>query len=147
MESVLVQTVAALGAVLVLGQLLLSLPAARHVMSYVDRLEGVALDAGGAAVTVVMTGGGPGQNAFLLVNGQQAASFATEAVRINVKAGDLLEIDGSRLDGEASFEVVGVAGGVSAPAVGTRVVTRRGVVSLERVEFEAEPAAEPAGGD
>ncbi len=135
LERVLVQAVIALGVTLLLAQFLLTIPATRYVMSYVDRLEGVALDSGGASVTVLMTGGSPGQGARLLVNGRYAGAFATGLVRVQVKGGDLLEIDGTGLAGGGSFKVIAVTGGVSRPAVGDTVETQRGVSSLGRVEF------------
>lgn len=136
LEGVLIQSVIALGLVCVLGQFLLTVPAARYVMSYVDRLEGVALDPGGASVTIVLASGSPGQGARLFVNGRQAGTFATGMLWVQVSGGDLIEVDGSGLTGEGRFEVVASSGGVSAPAVGLKVTTRRGAASLGRVEFE-----------
>lgn len=136
LERVLVQAVIAFGLVCVLAQFLLTVPAARYVMSYVDRLEGVALDPGGASVTVVLSNGSPGQAARLLVNGRRAGTFATGMLRVEVSGGDLLEVDGTGLTGEGLFAVIATSGGVSAPAVGLEVRTHRGVTSLGRVGFE-----------
>lgn len=136
LERVLVQVVVVLGLVLIASQLLLTIPAVRYVMSYVDRLEGVALDPGGASVTVSLVSGSPAQGARLLVNGEPAATFSTGLVRVAVAGGDLIEIDGTGLSGEGRFKVVAVEGGVSSPQVGLEVQTAAGVASLGRVEFE-----------
>jgi len=135
-EALLLQLVVALGVIVVLSQVLLTMPGARYVMSYVDRLEGVALDPGGPSVTVLMSRGNPGHAAYLLVNGQRASSFALGIITVGVNAGDLLEVDGTGLDGDGTFQVAATTGGVLAPAKGSEVVTHRGVTSLGRVEAE-----------
>ena len=135
-EAVLVQAIVALGLVLVASQLLLTTPAARYVMSYVDRLEGVALWEAAPTVTIALISGTPGHRAHVLVNGQRAANFVTGQARLLVGQGDLLELDGTGLEGEGTFEVVDLAGAVKAPPVGFRVTTRNGVTSLGRVEIQ-----------
>lgn len=108
-------------------------------MSYVDRLEGVSLEAEGASVTVALARGGPASSAYLLVNGERAAAFVTSEVRLAVKGEELLEVDGTRLDGEAVFVIVETSGGVKFPAPGAKVTTRKSVGSFGRVEFETAP--------
>ncbi|MCL6581311.1 MAG: hypothetical protein K6U08_06835 [Firmicutes bacterium] len=135
-ERVLVQAVVALGVTVVLAQLLLTFPAARLVMSYVDRLEGVPLTSGGATVTVALMSGEPAHAAYLLVNGERAASFASGVVRVVVRPGDLLEVDGTGLTTQGVFAVTQVTGAVVAPTVGLRVTTDRSVARLGWVELE-----------
>jgi len=136
-ERVLVQAVVALGVTVVLAQFLLTLPTARLVMSYVDRLEGVPLASGGATVTVSLMSGEPAHAAYLLVNGERAASFASGVVRVVVRPGDLLEVDGTGLTAQGVFAVSQVTGGVVAPTVGLRVTTDRSVARLAWVELES----------
>ncbi len=140
-ESLLIEVAVALGVVLLCVQFLLSLPTVRYVMSYVDRLEGVALEDPWPSVTVVLLEGEPAGSAYLLVNGRRAAAFALGQVRVRVAPGDLLEVDGTDLEGEGVFEVVETRGGVAAPAPGDRVTTRGGVSSLGRVVLSS-----PGGG-
>lgn len=137
MEAVLIQAVVALGLVVVLSQVLLTIPAARYVMSQVARLEGVALWEETPTVTIALRAGSPGRAAAVLVNGERAATFASDQVRLRVRPGDLLEVDGTGLDGEGVFEVVETTGGLRVPALGERVVTRGGVRSLGRVEVSS----------
>jgi hypothetical protein len=138
-EAVLVQAVIALGLVLIASQLLLTTPTARYVMSYVDRLEGVALWEAAPSVTIALVSGTPGRQAYVLVNGERAANFATGQARLLVGPGDLLELDGTGLDGEGVFEVVETTGAVTSPSLGLRVTTCRGVSSLGRVETTSGP--------
>jgi len=133
---VLVQALVALALVLVAGQFLLTVPAARYVMSYVDRLEGVALGDDGPTITVVLVEGGSWDNAFLLVNGERASGFSGGQVRVAVAEGDLIEVDGTGLDAKAIFEIAETSGGVTAPAVGQTVVTEGGIGSFGRVECQ-----------
>lgn len=139
LEAVLVQAIVAFGVVLIAAQVLLTLPAARYVMSYVDRLEGIPLSEGRPSVTIVLSEGAPPQSAALLVNGKRAAGFSGGQITVNVLDGDLLEVDGTALDGQGVFEVIAVGRGVTAPAVGSRAVTDGGVATLGRVELEGEP--------
>jgi len=138
-DALLIQAIVALGVVVVLSQLLLTVPAARYVMSYVNRLEGVALDPGGASVTVALESGAPAEAACLLVNGQRAADFALGSVRVQVKAGDSLAVDGTSLTGEGVFTVLLTAGGVAVPAAGLSITTHRNVLPLGRVTFQTDP--------
>ncbi len=136
LERVFVQAIFAFGLVMVVAQVLLTVPGVRQAMSYVDRLEGIPLGAGGATVTITLSVGSPKGSALLVVNGHRASSFAGGEVRLVVAPGDLLEVDGTMLEGEAVFEVIATDGGVSAPKVGEKVVTHRGVGSFGRVVFE-----------
>jgi hypothetical protein len=138
-EALLVQVIVALGVLIVLTQLLLTVPAARYVMSYVNRLEGVALGPGGASVTVALESGTPAKAAWLLLNGRRAADFALGSVRVQVKAGDSLEVDGTSLAGDGRFTVLLTAGGVAVPAAGLSVTTHGDVVPFGRVTFQTGP--------
>lgn len=139
LESVLIQAIVAFGLVLIAGQVLLTVPAARYVMSYVDRLEGVPLAERRPSVTIVLSKGEPAHSAILFINGRRAAGFSGGQVTVNVLEGDLLEVDGTALDGDAVFEVIAVAGGVTAPEVGTRVLTSNSLATLGRVLVAPEP--------
>ena len=138
-DALLIQAIVALGVLVVLTQLLLTVPAARYVMSYVNRLEGVALDPGGASVTIALESGTPAGEACLLVNGQRAADFALGSVRVQVKAGDTLAVDGTSLAGEGVFTVLLTAGGVAVPTAGLSITTHQDVVPVGRVTFQTDP--------
>jgi len=139
LERTLIQFLVALAVVLVSAQLLLTVPAARYVMSYVERLEGLPLQADVPCVTIVLAGGGPGEKAYLLLNGERVATFAGGRVDVAVAPGDLLQVDGRDLDGEGVFEVRAVRGPVAAPPVGATAVTRGGDASFGRVKMESPP--------
>ncbi|MHB0884935.1 MAG: hypothetical protein ACYC6V_00725 [Bacillota bacterium] len=156
-EGTLLRVTIIVFALLVVAQFLLTNDDARRLMSYVDRLEGVSLDAalgepasrtaasdaegqspapGVPALTVRLLGRRSARLAVLLVNGDAMGRFTGAEVTVRVKNGDLVEVDGADYRTELRFTVSAVAGGVVEPILGATVATARDIVSVGRVRIE-----------
>ena len=122
-----------LGAVLLLllfiSQFLLTDPTVRNLMSYMVRLEGQEVEEVFSPesprdlyMELAVDEGGEG-SVKVLVNQGEEVSFEGGRVRLNVKEGDLIEIDGRRMQDPVTVRVVAVHDGIRAPLVGHSVTT------------------------
>jgi len=70
----------------------------------------------------------------VLVNGQEAAAFNGKELTIEVKEGDVIEIDCSMSMNTAEVEVVSYSGNISPECVGKRVEVKSGIKKLVKVQ-------------
>ncbi len=87
--------------VLIIIQILLVIPAARESLNLEDKSMGVPLSKDEflykqGQITLKMIGSEPDPTIEILVNGDYVAMFEDLIIDINVKDGDVIEIDGSR---------------------------------------------------
>lgn len=99
------------------------------------RLQTLAADSASNTVTVTikLLDLNRAARAILLVDGSPAGTFASGAVSVKVRAGQLLEIDCQAYGRELRFAVVGATGGTLAPLAGQVVTARGGIALLGRV--------------
>jgi hypothetical protein len=71
--------------------------------------------------------------AWVLVNGKEIATFRSRQLVVGVKAGDLVEIDGTAYSGAVTFRVVAVSNNLSQPRIGDEVTTRGSIEQLKRI--------------
>lgn len=71
--------------------------------------------------------------AWVLVNGAEVATFRSKQVVVAVKAGDLVELDGTAYSGAVTFRIVTVSAGIKAPRVGDEVTTRASIEAFKRI--------------
>lgn len=135
-------------ACLFVAQALLLNPTIRHAVNLVEQLEGrpievarrispepsPALPAARGRFTIVSESG-PARSAVLLVNGEEIADFGNGRVSADVRAGDLVEIDGGMKPVRLVFRVTEVSPGMIAPAIGQTVETVGTIEILARVKI------------
>lgn len=144
LERVLLRLVVLSLVALVGAQALLSYGPARSYLSYVERLEGLEVrpvvlksnggGTGGWKLTITLVSQPRAPRAVILLNGKEAATFAGPEVTLQVKPGDLLEVDGTLYRNPLQFRVTATAPEMSEPATGLEIVTSRSVELVGRVK-------------
>ncbi|MDP4093141.1 MAG: hypothetical protein Q8920_07240 [Bacillota bacterium] len=72
----------------------------------------------------------------VLVNGTEAAAFAGKELSVQVKQGDVIEIDSSTSISPADVEIVSCTGNVSSQCIGKRVQSSIGIKKLIKVQMD-----------
>lgn len=135
---------AALGVLLLVGvQVLLQQDPARGYLTYIDRIEGERLDEPEAilataaprtyVVVLHLVSREQAERARLLVNGVPAGDFGQPRLQVQVRAGDVLEIDGSAYQETLRFRVTATSRELVRPALGREIMTRGDIRSLGTV--------------
>lgn len=135
---------AALGVLLLVTvQVLLQQDPARGYLTYVERLEGQRLDEPAAlpamaaprtyVVVIHLISREQAERARLLVNGVPAGDFTQPRLQVQVRAGDVLEIDGSAYQETLRFRITATSRELVRPALGREIATRGDVRSLGAV--------------
>lgn len=136
-------------ALLFVSQALLLNPSIRRAVSLVDRLEGEPLTVArridpepkpsaprlSGTFTIQMENS-MSRAAVLLVNGQETSTFEKGLVTVEVRAGDLVEIDGGQAPREMRFRVTQASKDMLAPFAGQVVVTKGTIEILARVRIQ-----------
>jgi len=136
-------------ALLFVSQALLLNPTVRRAVSLVDRLEGEPLAVArridpepkpplprlSGAFTIQMQNG-TSRAAVLLVNGQEISTFEKGLVTVEVRTGDLVEIDGGPALREMRYKVTEASKGMVAPFAGQVLTTKGTIEILARVKIE-----------
>ncbi|MCL5040590.1 MAG: hypothetical protein M1299_12360 [Firmicutes bacterium] len=152
-ERSLIRFVIILAVVVVVSQGLLTNEKLRLFLSYPDQLEGIALKDGStnvfaprpsgnskgrdsekqASLNILCVTGPSFPKAMILVNGVVAGDFSRGSVRIPVRNGDLVEIDGSHYPELLTFRLTAAGDSVLEPRVGREIITRQSIEILGRV--------------
>jgi hypothetical protein len=133
-EKMLLRAVALFLVLLVVGQLLQTIPEARRVLSLVDRLEGLPyqppeepalgrVPAASDGHYLVLKVNNKPENSLLqvLVNGQAVADFnETRTVTVTVRDGDTVEVDGDLPEQEIEVVVSAVSRDIVSPIIGKK---------------------------
>ncbi len=136
-------------ALLFVSQALLLNPSIRRAVSLVDRLEGEPLTVArriepepkpsaprlSGSFTIQMENN-VSKAAVLLLNGQEIATFEKGLVTVEVRSGDLIEIDGGQAAREMRFKVTQASKGMLAPFPGQVVTTKGTIEILARVRIQ-----------
>lgn len=128
---------------LVTVQVLLQHDPARGYLTYVERLEGQRLAEPDAVpalaaprtyvIVIHLMSREEAARARLLVNGVPAGDFAQPRLQVQVRAGDVLEIDGSAYQETLRFRITATSRELVRPALGREIATRGDVRSLGTV--------------
>jgi hypothetical protein len=131
------------------AQALLLNPSIRRTVSLVDRLEGTPVEVarrispepapavpGPVGSFVIRLEGAPNRSCILLVNGEEVADFGRGSVSIDVRAGDLVEIDGGTKRSHLTLRVVETSKGLLAPSAGQVLETDGTIEILCRVRIQ-----------
>ncbi len=91
-------------ALLILAQVLMTFPNARMFLTQEEKVEGVFLEKSDAlydkgVVVIELINHERIDAAWVLVNGQKKVNFTGKQVSISVKDTDLIEVDGTKVDG------------------------------------------------
>ncbi len=141
---------------LLLSQLVQTIPRARELLCLVERREGrpyapetaktpaLAPVPGGEHYLVLKINGGKVETLVeVLVDGRPVARFNPErAVRIPVRDGELVEIDGELPESEIEVEVSAVSKGIVWPERGRKVVFNGILTALGQVKADPRPQPE-----
>lgn len=148
-DGIALRVVAVTLSCLFVAQALLTNPSVRRVVSFVDRLEGQPIETARrispeplpvvprawGRLTIRLEGG-VSKSAVLLVNGEEVSDFSRGEVTIEVRAGDLIEIDGGTKVQDLVFRVTEASSGMVSPFRGQTVRTRGTIEILSRVRIQ-----------
>jgi hypothetical protein len=136
-------------AVLFVSQALLLNPSIRRMVSLIERLEGEPLAVARridpepkplqprqSGTFAIQMESGAGRTAVLLLNGEEISTFDKGVVTVEVRSGDLVEIDGGLAPREMRFRVTEASKGMIAPFVGQVLTTRGTIEILARVRIQ-----------
>jgi len=145
-DRFLVRGIAVSLACLFVAQALLLNPTLRQSLSIIDQLEGKPIEASRrvspepAPRAPAVIGGmtvrlenGENRNAVLLVNGEEVSTFARGSVTTQIRAGDLVEIDGGMRQERLVFRITSVTAGISVPFEGQTIETKGTIEIVGRV--------------
>lgn len=124
---------------LILFQVGLANPYTRTFLSAGKELEGTPLETeeflyNEGKLSLGLVGEDRNQDVKVLVNGDEVSAFSYGLVEINVKDGDVVEIDGSKTRSTSEVEVLSKSDNVSTQCVGKRVKVGSGTNKLVRVK-------------
>ncbi|MDP2857959.1 MAG: hypothetical protein Q8P50_08285 [Bacillota bacterium] len=136
-------------ALLFASQALLLNPSIRRMVSLVDRLEGEPLAVARridpepkpplprlAGTFTIQLENSTGRTAVLLLNGEEVATFEKGIVTVEVRSGDLVEVDGGLFAREMRFRVTQASKGMVAPFSGQLLTTKGTIEILARVKIQ-----------
>ncbi|MCX7843166.1 MAG: hypothetical protein N2489_08850 [Clostridia bacterium] len=78
------------------------------------------------------------ENLKILVNGEIAAVFAQNVINLEVKDGDIVEIDGSSTQAEGEVEVVSKSDNIVSECVGKKVVVKSNIKKVADIKVKQE---------
>lgn len=142
LERATIRALAVLVALLVVAQILLAGRGAADLAGPLSELARTVRAGGGAGeseqlpesyVIVRLLDHRSAWRAYLLVNGREVGSFRERELVAPVKAGDLVEVDGTAYAGAVTFRIVGASADVREPRVGDQVTTRGSIEQFARV--------------
>lgn len=76
------------------------------------------------------------ENIKLLVNGDEIAAFSENLVTLTVKDGDVIEADGTLLDGETEVEIISATDNISGIEVGKKVKVNSNIEEISRISIK-----------
>lgn len=76
------------------------------------------------------------ENIKLLVNGDEIAAFSENLVTLTVKDGDVIEVDGTLLDGETEVEIISATDNISGIEVGKKVKVNSNIEEISRISIK-----------
>lgn len=128
---------------LVTVQALLKDDPARGYLTYIERLEGTRLEEPLAipatatprtyVIVIHLVSREQAERARVLVNGVAAGDFAQPRLQMSVRAGDVIELDGSAYQETLRFRVTATSRDLVRPALGREIATKGDVRSLGAV--------------
>lgn len=128
---------------LVTVQVLLQQDPTRGYLTYIERIEGERLDEPAAipalaaprtyVVVIHLISREQAERARLLVNGVPAGDFAQPRLQVQVRVGDVLEVDGSAYQETLRFRITATSRELTRPALGREIATKGDVRSLGSV--------------
>lgn len=115
-------------------------PTMRAFLSVEDQLEGAPLADeeflySEGTLYLQILGSEAQRNLKVLVNGDEVARFEEVGLRIIVRNGDIVEIDGSEVDGSVEVMVASGSRNISSECLNTRVKVTSNVKKLVRVKL------------
>jgi hypothetical protein len=127
--------------IMLLAQVIMIDPSARAFMIVGSEMEGLPLGEEEylyteGTIALILTSSDFQPDLKVLVNGIEAASFATQKVNIPVKDGDVVEIDGSALEDEQAVEVISQSKNITQKYIGKMVRTKSNVLKILKVKME-----------
>lgn len=120
--------------ILLLSQLVLTLPGGRAVLTDADNFEGIYKNGENpsatlAEITLTLIDAQPGSDIEILQNGQPIAIFYNENIKVTVSDNSVLEIDGRRVNKPFSVSVSGIPSNIDAENI-TDIVHVNSNISL-----------------
>jgi hypothetical protein len=76
------------------------------------------------------------QDVKILVNGDEVAAFNENLVTLSVKDGDVIEVDGSLIEGETEVEIISASDNVAGIEVGKKVKVNSNIEEIARVSVD-----------
>jgi hypothetical protein len=120
---------------LIIVQAALTNPSVRTSLSMVDELEGRPLGAeeylykeGAIMLQLLSTENNP--KIKVLINGEETGAFVSSILEVTVKEGDVVEIDGSRVQEEAEVAIVSANDNVNPQCINKRVAVNSNIKRL-----------------
>lgn len=114
----------------------------RIFLNYAMTLEGIPLEESGmvskkGSLHLRLEEGGPCAETKLLLNGEPAAAFDVQEVKIIVRNNDILELDATgNKDKFVYIRVVGVSDNVTGPPVGLQIRAKNRIELISRVKLK-----------
>ncbi len=87
-------------------------------------------------IRIGLTGESENSDIKILVNGDEAAVFSSRILELNVKDGDVIEVDGSRFKSTAEVEILSKSDNISTPCLGKKVKVQSDTQRLLKVNID-----------
>jgi len=125
-------------AAMILVQAMLLNPSLRASLTFEEELEGTPLGVeeflyNEGFIVLQIEGSVPGEDIKVLVNGEEYGSFKGGKLKVTVIDGDVIEIDGSSVQGEFDVVIESLSENISDELLGTRVTVFSNVKKLARI--------------
>jgi len=126
-------------AALVLVQAMLLNPTLRASLTFEEELEGTPLGVeeflyNEGFIVLQLEGSIPGENIMILKNGEVYGNFKGDRLKVPVIDGDVIEIDGSGVQGEFDVVIESLSENISDEFLGKRVTVSSNVKKLARIQ-------------
>lgn len=137
-EKVLFLTLIGAFIILVTVQTLLAIPATQPIFNSGAQSEGRPLGVeeylyNAGEIVLALEGNEGDESLKVLVNGDEVADFANQDVRIDVKDGDVVEIDGSRCIGSKEVKIISASKNITDSCVGKSVKAKSNIKRLVHI--------------
>lgn len=76
------------------------------------------------------------ENLKLLVNGDEVAAFNENHIKLSVKDGDVIEVDGSLLDHETEVEIISASENIAGNNVGKKIKVNSNIEKVTQISIE-----------
>lgn len=127
--------------IMVFVQAALTSPSIRASLSISDELEGTPLAMeeylySKGEIVLQLINSKKNESLKILVNGEEVGSFLQKNVKIKVKNGDVIEIDGSSVNEDMEIAIISKSDNIITECIGKRILVNSNIKKIVKVKIE-----------